>query len=83
MPAYQTLADGPRQSLMLCVPPGATQTAEKFRPRKIAGNPLDFRLDKPYICYLFGRISVFEICIFSGKLIDTEAINRPYEKTKN
>jgi hypothetical protein len=48
-------------------PAGCTQTAEKFRPRKIAVNPLDFRLGKPYICSLFRRINVFEIRDSIGK----------------
>jgi hypothetical protein len=53
MQSYQTLAARTRQSLML-VAPRRAKTAIKLLRREIAGHPLDFRLDNPYICLSSG-----------------------------
>jgi hypothetical protein len=65
MQSYQTLAARPRQSLML-VATAAGGRARDTRRREIAGDPLDFRLDKRYIGCLFWLVTSSKFLICDG-----------------
>jgi hypothetical protein len=56
MQSYQTLAARPRQSLTLVATAVGVHSNKSWR-REIAGDPLDFRLDKRYIGRSFRLVT--------------------------
>jgi hypothetical protein len=61
MQSYQTLAERPRQSLTLVARPRRRRSPINRAGAKFEGNPLDFRLDTPYMFALFRLVACLRL----------------------
>jgi hypothetical protein len=82
MQSYQTLAERPRQSLMLSVPLGRRRGPSNPGGAKL-WQTLGFQAGQTLYLALVSVRHLFEIRDSRGKQIDIETVNRTCEKTKN